>query len=174
MLGRYLRKTVIFDDGRTRNSTSKHVHGYPGFENSSPQEFIQKAWKDVIQYNSVKYVNEKVTEVERIADNNSSGFFILNTDSEKSISKARYIIIATGVQDSKPNIKNFELFDGNGAWHCPHCDGFQTTNKKLAIITYGKNTIPYAKEFLGWTRDITLFIQGNYELTDKDRLMPKA
>ena len=98
MLGRYLRKTVIFDDGRTRNSTSKHVHGYPGFENSSPQEFIQKAWKDVIQYNSVKYVNEKVTEVERIADNNSSGFFILNTDSEKSISKARYIIIATGVR----------------------------------------------------------------------------
>jgi thioredoxin reductase len=174
MLGRYLRKTVIYDNGRTRNSTSKHVHGYLGFENSSPQEFIQKAWKDVLQYNSIKVVKEKVTEVERITDNNSTDFFILNTGSGKSISKARYIIIATGVQDSKPNIKNFELFDGNGAWHCPHCDGFQTTNKKLAIITYGKNTIPYAKEFLGWTRDITLFIQGIYELTDKDRADAKS
>lgn len=52
---------------------------------------------------------------------------------------------------------------------CPHCDRFQTTNKGLAIITYGKNTIPYAKEFLGWTRDITVFVQRNYQLTDKDR-----
>lgn len=174
LLGRYLRQTVIFDGGLTRNSTSKHVHGYLGFENSSPQEFIEKAWKDVLQYNSVKVVKEKVAKVERIADNNSSGFFILNTDSGQSIAKARYLIIATGVQDSKPNIKNFEMFDGNGAWHCPHCDGFQTTNKKLAIITYGKNTIPYAKEFLGWTRDITVFIQGNYELTDKDRTDAKT
>jgi thioredoxin reductase len=47
------------------------------------------------------------------------------------------VIIATGIEDSKPKIKNFEIFDGNGAWHCPHCDGFQTINKKLAIITYG-------------------------------------
>ena len=169
LLGRYLRKTVVFDDGRTRNYTSKHVHGYLGFENSSPQEFIQKAWKDVLQYNSIKVVREKVTEVERTADNNTSVFFKISTKSGQPIAKARYLIIATGVQDSKPNIENFEIYDGNGAWHCPHCDGFQTTNKKLGIITYGKNTIPYAKEFLGWTRDITVFVQGNYQLTDMER-----
>jgi thioredoxin reductase len=174
LLGRYLRKTVIFDNGRTRNSTSKHVHGYLGFENSSPQEFIQKAWKDVLQYNSVKIIKEKVTKVERNGNNNTSGFFELNTDSGQSIAKARYLIIATGIQDSKPNIENFEIFDGNGAWHCPHCDGFQTANKKLGIITYGKDAILYAKEFLGWTRDIIVFIQGNYQLTDKDRTDAKT
>ena len=169
LLGRYLRKTVVFDDGRTRNHTSKHVHGYLGFENSSPQEFIQKAWKDVLQYNSIKVVREKVTKVEKNADNNTNVFFNISTNSGQPIAKARYLIIATGVQDSKPNIENFEIYDGNGAWHCPHCDGFQTTNKKLGIITYGKNTIPYAKEFLGWTRDITVFVQGNYQLTDRER-----
>jgi thioredoxin reductase len=39
------------------------------------------------------------------------------------------VIIATGIKDVKPKVKNFETFDRNGAWHCPHCDGFQTTNK---------------------------------------------
>ena len=169
LLGRYLRKTVVFDDGRTRNDTSKHVHGYLGFENSSPQEFMQKAWKDVLQYDSIKVIREKVTKVERNTDNNTSDFFKISTNSGQPIAKARYLIIATGVQDSKPDIENFEIYDGNGAWHCPHCDGFQTTNKKLGIITYGKNTIPYAKEFLGWTRDITVFVQGNYQLTDTDK-----
>lgn len=168
LLGRYLRPTVIFDGGNTRNSASKHVHGYLGFENSSPQEFIQKAWRDVIQYNSVKVVKEKVIKVERNA-NNSNYSFLLTTESGKLVTTAKYLIIATGIEDSKPNIENFEMFDGNGAWHCPHCDGFQTTNRKLAILTYGKNIIPYAKEFLGWTRDITVFVQGNYQLTDKDK-----
>jgi thioredoxin reductase len=169
LLGRYLRQTVIFDNGPTRNSTSKHIHGYLGFENSSPTELIQKAWKDVLQYNSIKVVREKVVKIERIADSSSASIFVLSTDSGHSVAKSRYIILATGVQDSKPNIRNFEIFEGNSAWHCPHCDGFQSTNKKLAIITYGKNAISYVKEFLGWTRDITVFMQGKYELTDKDR-----
>ena len=168
LLGRYLRPTIIFDGGNTRNSTSKHIHGYLGFENSSPQEFMQKAWRDVLQYNSVKVVKEKVIKVERNT-NNSNYSFLLTTESGKVVTTAKYLIIATGIEDSKPNIENFDMFDGNGAWHCPHCDGFQTTNRKLAILTYGKNIISYAKEFLGWTRDITVIIQGNYKLTDKDK-----
>jgi thioredoxin reductase len=168
LLGRYLRPTVIFDGGNTRNSTSKHVHGYLGFENSSPQEFMQKAWSDVLQYNSIKVVREKVIRIERNTSN-SNYFFLLTTESGEVVTTAKYLIIATGIEDSKPNIENFDMFDGIGAWHCPHCDGFQTTNRKLAILTYGKNIISYAKEFLGWTRDITVIIQGNYKLTDKDK-----
>jgi thioredoxin reductase len=168
LLGRYLRKTVIFDSGKTRNHTSKHIHGYLGFENSSPEDFVKKAWKDVLQY-PIKVVKEKVTKVERQHDNNFNIFYESRSYSRQLMARARYLILATGVQDSKPNIENFELFDGNGAWHCPHCDGFQAANKKLGIITYGKNTISYAKEFLGWTRDITVFVQGNYQLTEKDR-----
>jgi thioredoxin reductase len=167
LLGRYLRQTVIFDNGPTRNSTSKHIHGYLGFENSSPKELIQKAWEDVLQYNSIKIVRQKVVKVEKNADSTDS--FIISTDSGRFIAKARYIILSTGVKDSKPNVRNFEIFEGNSAWHCPHCDGFQSINKKLAIITYGKNAIPYVKEFLGWTKDIMVFIQGKYELTDRDR-----
>jgi thioredoxin reductase len=168
LLGRYLRKTIIFDIGKTRNHTSKYIHGYLGYENSSPQDFIKKAWKDVLQY-SIKVIKEKVIKVERQDDNNFNVFCESSSNSREPIAKARYLIIATGVQDSKPNIENFETFDGNGAWHCPHCDGFQTANKKLGIITYGKNSISYAKEFLGWTRDITIFVQGNYQLTKSDR-----
>ena len=172
LLGRYLRPTVIFDGGKTRNSTTKHVHGYLGFENASPKQFIQKAWKDVRQYGSIKVVKKRVETVER-----SDQLFLLETgdtggggeDARRTSVKAKYIIIATGIEDVKPNIKNFEKFDGNGAWHCPHCDGFQTINKKLAIITSEKNddAIRYAKEFLGWTKNIRLFIRE--ALTEKER-----
>jgi thioredoxin reductase len=169
LLGRYLRPTIIFDGGKTRNSTTKHMHGYLGFENASPKQFIQKAWKDVRQYDSIELVKERVETVGR-----SGQLFLLETGNGGGRAtgtsvKAKYIIIATGIEDVKPNIKNFEKFDGNGAWHCPHCDGFQTVNKKLSIITSGKNddAIRYAKEFLGWTKNIRLFIQE--ELTEEER-----
>jgi thioredoxin reductase len=131
---------------------------------------IQKAWKDVLRYDSIKVVREKVVKVESVYDNNNNNtHFILSTDSGEFTVKAKFLVISIGVQDSKPNVRNFEMFEGNSAWHCPHCDGFQSINKKLAIITNGKDAISYAKEFLGWTRDIKVFIQGKYELPDKDR-----
>ena len=61
----------------------------------------------IIQF---KVVREKVVKIERIVDSNSAGIFVLSTDSGHSVAKARYIILATGVQDSKPNIRNFEIF----------------------------------------------------------------
>ena len=167
VLGRYLRPAVIFDAGKTRNDITKHVHSYLGLENISPRKFIKKAWKDVLQYRSLEVIKQKVQRIEK-----SSQYFVVRTDGEEASVKAKYIIIATGVRDIKPNIKNFSRIDGNGAWHCPHCDGPEAAGKKLTIIGNGNTggVISYAKEFLGWTNNITVFIQDDHHLdqTEKD------
>ena len=167
VLGRYLRPAVIFDAGKTRNDITKHVHSYLGLENISPRKFIKKAWKDVLQYRSLEVIKQKVQRIEK-----SSQYFVVRTDGEEPSVKAKYIIIATGVRDIKPNIKNFSRIDGNGAWHCPHCDGPEAAGKKLTIIGNGNNggVISYAKEFLGWANNITVFIQDDHHLdqTEKD------
>jgi thioredoxin reductase len=159
LLGRYVRPTVIFDSGNTRNSVTRQVHGYLGFENICPTQLIKKAWKDVKQYKSIKVIHEKIEFVSKDKD-----IFLLTTDKTRSSVKCRYVIMATGIEDIKPNVKNFVRFDGNGAWHCPHCDGFQSTDKRLIIISSGDNSINYAKEFLGWTEDITLFMSDSYQI----------
>ncbi|HYZ96770.1 MAG TPA: NAD(P)/FAD-dependent oxidoreductase [Nitrososphaeraceae archaeon] len=193
LLGRYLRSTIIFDVGIHRKS---YIHGYLGYEKTSSAELIQKAWKDVLQYKSVKVVKEKVIGIER--DHNNDLFLINtegndnkkkkegkminqeSTDKENMKAKAKYVIIATGVEHTKPNIKNFEEYYGDGIWHCPHCDGFETTDKKLVIIAHGnkyKEALDYAKVFLGWTKDIKLFLKRevdnynnelDYHLTDDE------
>jgi thioredoxin reductase len=188
LLGRYLRPIIIFD---VFNPRSSYIHGYLGYEKSSRNDLIQKAWHDVIQYPSVKRVEDKVKRVEKDVENNL--FLITSTkenniqnqdNSKKRKARAKYLIIATGLQHIKPNIKNFEQYDGNGVWHCPHCDGFEATNKKLVIIASDNKdnkALDYAKVFLGWTKDITLFLQrSNYDndnahnntsqLTDKQRI----
>ena len=96
------------------------------------------------------------------------------SNAQKRKAKSRYLIIATGIHHQKPNIRNFEDYYGNGIWHCPHCDGFEATNKKLIIIASSDNkdeALDYAKLFLGWTKDITLFLQRleNKENDDAER-----
>ncbi|HYF99474.1 MAG TPA: NAD(P)/FAD-dependent oxidoreductase [Candidatus Saccharimonadales bacterium] len=179
LLGRYLRPTIIFDVLKHKKS---RLHGYLGFEKSQIEEVMQKSTNDVLQYRSVKRVEERVENVQKDYNNN---IFLITTSAKnnetddnlskdntiKRKAKAKYLIIATGVIHVKPNIKNFEEFLGNGVWHCPHCDGFETTNKKLVIIASdNKNNqaLKYAKIFLGWTKDITLFFQHSKEGNDDD------
>jgi thioredoxin reductase len=161
LFGRYLVKAVVFDSGVTRNSTTKHVHGYLGFENVTPSALIKRARKDVARYKSVTIIKENVSAVR-----NEKEYFIVRAGGR--IFQARYIVIATGVRDVKPDAKNFEKFDGNGAWHCPYCDGLETAGKRLAIIMSGKEPLSYAKEFLGWTRDITMFLH-HCRLDEKEK-----
>jgi thioredoxin reductase len=73
--------------------------------------------------------------------------FLLMADGRRISIKCKYVIMATGIEDVKPNIKNFVKFDGNGAWHYPHCDGFQSTNKRLIVISSGDKSINYARIF---------------------------
>src|SRR5437763_14676881 len=100
LLGRYLCPTVIFNDGETRNHTSKHVHGHLGIENSSPKHIIQKAWKDVLQYDSIKVIKEKIDTIER----SNNQYFLLKTAEGQRTSVRSYIIIATGIKHVKPTM----------------------------------------------------------------------
>lgn len=79
LLGRYIRPTVIFDNGNTRNSMTRQVHGYLGYENICPNDLIKKAWKDVTQYRSVKVINEEVKKVKKHKD------FFINDSRKKNV-----------------------------------------------------------------------------------------
>jgi thioredoxin reductase len=176
MLGRYLVPTVIFDGGPPRNHSTRRVHGYLGFEGASPQTLLKKAWQDVNKFGSrVTVVKARVLSARK-----GAGYFSLQaavdgggTSSSHRTYRARQIVIATGVQDIRPAIRNFAKFDGDGAWHCPHCDGHEVTGRRLALIVRsGERPLSYAKEFFGWTRDITLFLQpgGNNNNDSSNRL----
>lgn len=157
MLGRYLVPTVVFDGGPPRNGLTRRVHGYLGFEGASPLTLLKKAHRDVARFGS------RVTIVKgRVASARKEGeHFLLHAGGGSNRTyRAKYLVMATGVQDVKPAIKNFAKFDGDGAWHCPHCDVHEAAGKRLALIVRsGDNPLAYAKEFFGWTRDITIFLQ---------------
>jgi thioredoxin reductase len=168
VLGRHLVQTVIFDGGRTRNATTRRIHGYLGFENRSPKELLDAGRDAIRKYQSVTVIREKVTSLTK--SNNSSRFLVI---AGGMAFRVKIVLIATGVQDIKPKIQGFEKLDGDGAWHCPYCDGHEAAGRRLMVIVSGNRALAYVKEFLGWTRDITVFPQG-IRLSENERRQANA
>lgn len=166
LLGRYLIPTFLFDDGRrTRNAMSKAVHGYLGFEGSPPATLIRCAQKDIARYRSVSRISGRVKRVKKLRN----GLFRVYYGAQRTLD-VWSVVLATGVRDVKPDVRNFHRFDGNGAWHCPHCDGLESAGRRLAIIASGGSAaVAYAKEFLGWTNNIRVFIKPPGEVSEQDQ-----
>jgi thioredoxin reductase len=59
-----------------------------------------------MQYRSIKVVNEKVEKVHKHKDS-----FLLMAHGRRISIKCKYVIMATGIEDIKPNIKNFAVSD---------------------------------------------------------------
>jgi thioredoxin reductase len=168
VLGRHLVPTVIFDGGMTRNATTRRIHGYLGFENKSPLELLNAGWNSISKYQSVSSIKARVSRISKSSDDST---FLVKGGGKTF--RVKFVLIATGVRDVKPKIQGFERLDGDGAWHCPYCDGHEASGKRLLVIVSGDRALAYVKEFLGWTRDITIFLQ-DIKLSINDRRQATA
>ena len=72
ILGRCLRKVLICDSGRPRNSYSHGMHGYLSRDGIDPSEFVSICHKELKQYQTVKFLPTEVTQ----AGKTDSGFEI--------------------------------------------------------------------------------------------------
>lgn len=152
-LGRLRRSTLVISSGPSRNASSRAVHGYPGFDGGDPGELLDKLCREALGYGA-----EMVTGVVEDVDKTKRGFAVLSNNHRY---EARRILLATGTVDRKPDIPNFDEYDGISAWHCPACDGYEYTGKRIAVLSWGEYMAGYALNFLTYTDKITVVTHGN-------------
>ena len=75
-------------------------------------------------------------------------------------------MFATGVKDQLPNIKGFAACWGISVLHCPYCHGYEVANKKLGVLANGETAFELCKLIQHWSKDLTLFTNGNSNLTE--------
>lgn len=151
-LGRYRRSTLLINSGTPRNNTSHALHGYPGFDGADPELLLKKLQNEVSRY----AVDHLRAVVERVEGKNDD--FTVHTP--EATYNCRRILIATGTEDERPDIPDFKEYDGQSAWHCPACDGYEYKDKRLGVIAWGPHMAGYALELLPYTKDLTLLTNG--------------
>ena len=84
-------------------------------------------------------------------------FFEVTAD--KVVYRARFVIVASGVNDNFPNIANLYKFLGTSFFTCVDCDGYKTIDKKLVIIGNTIESVRLAFAMMElYTNDITLIL----------------
>jgi len=162
VLGRCLRKVLVFDTGKGRNVRSHGVHNYLTRDGILPLEFTRLAQTEVKKY-GVRTINREIISARR----KSKGFEVLDAEGQKYT--ARKLLVATGLRDNLPAVNGLGNFFGKSVFHCPYCDAWEVKNKKIGIYAKSKNGMPLALSLKTWSNDVTLYCDGRNYLNDQEK-----
>jgi thioredoxin reductase (NADPH) len=119
-------KTAIVskDIGGTANSILI-LENWPGFYGSGAE--LMKQFYDSVKKYEVEFIMSEVDSIEKKGKE-----FFVKTKKEEINSKS--IIIATGTERRKLNVKGEDEFIGKGVSYCVTCDAFFFKNKIVSVI----------------------------------------
>lgn len=167
-LVRYRRRTLTFHHNSPRNEYAHGVHGFLGHHGISPAELLVRGREEVTDHGGL-VIEAGVRAVERISDEH---FRVKTADAnhgERSFD-ARRLLLATGLRDLTPDCPGFRELYGVSVHHCPDCDGYESRDKRIAVLGSGRKTVGFALSLLTWTDKITLITNGDAgDMTANDR-----
>lgn len=106
------------------------IENYPGFEEISGMELIQKFEKHLRKY-KIDIERDSITKIKKIGKN----FFVWTKS--KNQFQARAVIIASGADPRPLEVPGEKKFIGRGVSYCSICDGPLFSNKTVAVIGGG-------------------------------------
>jgi thioredoxin reductase (NADPH) len=152
-LARFHLQIRLFDCGTSRAALIPCTHNHAGFPDGiSGIELLERMNEQAARYGAEREL-ARVTKVEPGED----GFTVW---AEAREFHASAVLIATGVINNRPAgiddaVHTQALAEGL-LRYCPICDGYEVTDKRVAVIGTGEHGTAEAVFLRGYTADLTL------------------
>jgi thioredoxin reductase len=166
-MGRHRCSAVLIDAGEHRNRWVEQAHGYLGRDPLDPRRLIERARRDLAEYDTIDVVHARAHEVRRIGDDPDDLRFEIHTDG--GVYTTRRIVLATGVVDDFPDVQGFFEHYGADVFHCPVCDGYEARDKHIVVFGWGEHIPGFALGLLTWASGVTVVTDGNELHADATR-----
>lgn len=164
-LARYHLDIRLFDSGESRASWIPTSHNHAGFPDGiNGEELLERMRAQAARYGALRDP-KRVTHLAKKADH-----FVVTCDTDEYL--ARTVLLATGVVNNRPKGIDPGLHDealSRGLLrYCPVCDGYEVTDKKVAIIGTGNHGTAEAQFIRTYTKDVTLVSpHGDHDLDEE-------
>lgn len=136
------------------------IENYPGFEEISGMELIQKL-KNHLQKFQIKVKTSLVVKVKK-QDND----FLVFIEKGESL-KAKTVIVASGADPRKLEVPGEKEYIGKGVSYCAVCDAALFKNKTAAIVGGGNTGFETAIALSQWARKIYILEYSSTIKADK-------
>ena len=152
-LSRFHLDIMVVDGGKSRAAWIPTSHNHAGYPEGINGKELLRRMREQAQLYGTKIETGQVTKVEKGED----GAWI--TEWGSGPVAARSVLLATGVTNRRPPM-DMELHDDAMARglirYCPICDGYEVTDKKVAVIGTGERGTDEARFLRSYTADLTL------------------
>ena len=150
--------TLVISNGESALNKANQIENYYGFDNPiSGKELVENGEKQAKAL-GVNILKKEVIGI-KYADNNNYEVITANQpQNEKYIAKT--IVIATGANRNRPNIKGIKEYEGKGISYCAICDAAFYRNKDVAVLGNGEYAIGEIEELLPVAKSVTMLTNG--------------
>ena len=163
-LARFRRSIALVDNGASRASYIPLSHNYPGFPQGISGDELLARLRAQAERHGVTVTRGLVDSLRPEA-----GGFLATAGSETV--HARKVLLATGIVDKEPEMRNLREAIGKGAIRlCPICDAFELVDRRIAIHGPASAGLGHAIFMRTYSKDVTMLpTRGDVELSQDQR-----
>lgn len=144
---------VISKNESALNKANK-IENYYGFEQPISGEELVKNGINQAKSLGITIVSKEVIGIKYSENNHYEVITANQSKDEKYIAKA--VLLATGANRNRPNIKGIKEYEGKGISYCAVCDALFYKNKDVAVLGNGEYAIGEIEELLPIAKTVTM------------------
>lgn len=154
-LVRYHRRILVVDAGKSRARWIPTSHNAPGFPHGvAGRTLLQLQREQAIGYGA-RIEDACIARLERSCDDAGALFTATAADGRQW--RARFVILATGIEDVMPPLEGLEDAIAKGAVRlCPVCDGYEASDCSVAIYGPVDDSLGHALFLRTFSREVGL------------------
>jgi thioredoxin reductase (NADPH) len=156
-LARFRRQCLLVDGGASRAGWIPISHNHAGFPDGiAGPELLDRMRRQAARYGA-PLRRGHVTSLQR----GEAGGFVAVIDGDEQSIAARFVILASGVDDIEPPLPDIgDAIKRGLVRHCPVCDGFEVIDQRIGVIGHGASGVGEALFLATYSRDLTLLTLG--------------
>ena len=165
VLGRARRRVLVVDAGRPANAMVRSIGGLLGF-GGSPMALRRSARRQLREFDNVEVADGMVLDV--VPGPDGVAVSVARDDSVERV-EARAVLFAQGLRYEPPKIPGVAALWGRSVFHCVFCDGWEMSDRPIALHANGPGAARLALLTRGWSSDVLLCTDGPAQLSDEER-----
>ncbi|MDI2097585.1 NAD(P)/FAD-dependent oxidoreductase [Ruicaihuangia caeni] len=181
-LVRARRRTLVLDSNRPRHSATLISHGFLTRDNTPPHELRRLGREEYLAYPEAEH---QLAVVESITALEEPGRHIYQTDTHTTgstglfevrargingqpdrVVRCKTVLLATGLKETLPKLPSIRSFYGMGLFSCVACDGYEYSDRPIALIGETSDIAWRALLIAQWSDHLTVFTNGADAVTD--------
>lgn len=163
-LARARRGVLVLDSNRPRNSATFRSHGFLSRDGVSPLELRRLGREELDAYPNASFEKTIVKRVDRV-----EGHFVID-----GTHTASTFVVATGLREQQPALPSLRAFYGTSIHSCMECDGYEYSDRPIALIGETDDLADRALLLSQWSRDLIVFTNGVGVVTDEQQARLEA